>query len=48
VRLILDGALDAKSEADLGARLGVSGRHLRRLFTTHLGVTPDGLAGIQA
>jgi AraC family transcriptional regulator, regulatory protein of adaptative response / DNA-3-methyladenine glycosylase II len=22
----------------------VSGRHLRRLFTTHLGVTPDGLA----
>jgi AraC family transcriptional regulator of adaptative response / DNA-3-methyladenine glycosylase II len=27
-----------------GARLGVSGRHLRRLFTTHLGVTPDGLA----
>jgi AraC family transcriptional regulator of adaptative response / DNA-3-methyladenine glycosylase II len=44
VRLILDGALDAKSEADLGARLGVSGRHLRRLFTTHLGVTPDALA----
>jgi AraC family transcriptional regulator, regulatory protein of adaptative response / DNA-3-methyladenine glycosylase II len=44
VRLILDGALDAKSEADLGARLGVSGRHLRRLFATHLGVTPDGLA----
>ena len=44
VRLILDGALDARTEAQLGARLGVSARHLRRLFTTHLGVTPDGLA----
>src|SRR5215218_2725680 len=44
VRLILDGALDKGTEADLGARLGVSARHLRRLFTVHLGVTPDGLA----
>jgi AraC family transcriptional regulator of adaptative response / DNA-3-methyladenine glycosylase II len=44
VRLILDGALDRRSEAELGARLGVSARHLRRLFTDHLGVTPDGLA----
>jgi AraC family transcriptional regulator, regulatory protein of adaptative response / DNA-3-methyladenine glycosylase II len=44
VQLILDGALDRGSEADLGARLGVSARHLRRLFTAHLGVTPDGLA----
>jgi AraC family transcriptional regulator of adaptative response / DNA-3-methyladenine glycosylase II len=44
VRLILDGALDDGTEAELGARLGVSARHLRRLFTTHLGVTPDGLA----
>jgi AraC family transcriptional regulator of adaptative response / DNA-3-methyladenine glycosylase II len=44
VRLILDGALDDAGEADLGARLGVSARHLRRLFTEHLGVTPDGLA----
>ena len=44
VRLILDGALDRGSEAELGARLGLSARHLRRLFTTHLGVTPDGLA----
>jgi AraC family transcriptional regulator of adaptative response / DNA-3-methyladenine glycosylase II len=44
VRQILDGALDSGSEAELGARLGVSARHLRRLFTTHLGVTPDGLA----
>ena len=44
VRLILDGALDRATEAELGARLGVSARHLRRLFTSHLGVTPDGLA----
>jgi AraC family transcriptional regulator, regulatory protein of adaptative response / DNA-3-methyladenine glycosylase II len=44
VRLILDGALDGTTEAELGSRLGVSARHLRRLFTAHLGVTPDGLA----
>ena len=44
VRLILDGALDGSSEVELGARLGISARHLRRLFTTHLGVTPDSLA----
>jgi AraC family transcriptional regulator, regulatory protein of adaptative response / DNA-3-methyladenine glycosylase II len=44
VRLILDGALDTGNEAELGARLGVSARHLRRLFITQLGVTPDGLA----
>ena len=44
VRLVLDGALDGATEAELGARLGVSSRHLRRLFNSHLGVTPDGLA----
>jgi len=44
VRLILDGALDADNEDALGSRLGVSGRHLRRLFQEHLGVTPDGVA----
>jgi AraC family transcriptional regulator of adaptative response / DNA-3-methyladenine glycosylase II len=44
VRLILDGALDGGTEAQLGARLGMSARHLRRLFMTHVGVTPDGLA----
>jgi AraC family transcriptional regulator, regulatory protein of adaptative response / DNA-3-methyladenine glycosylase II len=44
VRLILDGALDNATEEQLGARLGVSARHLRRLFTAHAGVTPDGLA----
>lgn len=44
VRLILEGTLDEAGEACLAARVGLSGRHLRRLFTTHLGVTPDGLA----
>jgi AraC family transcriptional regulator, regulatory protein of adaptative response / DNA-3-methyladenine glycosylase II len=44
VRLILDGVLDRGTEAELAARLGVSARHLRRLFSSHLGVTPDGLA----
>ncbi len=44
MRLILDGALDRGGEAELGTRLGVSARHLRRLFTAHLGVTPAGLA----
>jgi methylphosphotriester-DNA--protein-cysteine methyltransferase len=44
VQLILAGELDRGGEADLGRRLGVSARHLRRLFGAHLGVTPDGLA----
>src|SRR6266511_450336 len=44
VRLILAGALDRRSEAELGSRLGVSPRHLRRLFNAHLGLTPVGLA----
>jgi AraC family transcriptional regulator of adaptative response / DNA-3-methyladenine glycosylase II len=44
VQMILDGVLDNGTEATLAARLGVSPRHLRRLFTSHLGVTPDGLA----
>jgi len=44
VRLILEGALDRGNEEELGHRLGISARHLRRLFIDHLGVTPDGLA----
>ena len=44
VQLITDGALDGGTEDQLAARLGVSGRHLRRLFVAELGVTPDGLA----
>ncbi len=42
--LILDGALDVSTEHQLGARIGLSARHLRRLFDTHLGVSPDQLA----
>jgi AraC family transcriptional regulator of adaptative response / DNA-3-methyladenine glycosylase II len=44
VQLIVDGALDGQTEHELGARLGVSARHLRRLFGDHLGLTPDHLA----
>jgi AraC family transcriptional regulator of adaptative response / DNA-3-methyladenine glycosylase II len=45
VQLVLDGALDdGATEHDLGARLGVSPRHLRRLFAEHLGASPDQLA----
>ena len=44
VRLVIGGALDTGSEADLGRRLGLSSRHLRRLFHEHVGVTPDQLA----
>jgi AraC family transcriptional regulator of adaptative response / DNA-3-methyladenine glycosylase II len=44
VQLVTAGALDEANEAELGARLGLSARHLRRLFVTELGVTPDQLA----
>ena len=44
LRLILAGALDSGTEQQLGARLGVSPRHLCRLFDTHLGVSPGHLA----
>ncbi|HEU4947579.1 MAG TPA: helix-turn-helix domain-containing protein [Kribbella sp.] len=44
VQLIGAGALDDGTEAALGRRLGVSARHLRRLFHDHVGVTPSQLA----
>lgn len=44
VQLLLEGALDGRTEAELGARLGVSARHLRRLFEDHLGATADQIA----
>jgi AraC family transcriptional regulator of adaptative response / DNA-3-methyladenine glycosylase II len=44
IRLINRGALDGRTEQQLGDVLGVSGRHLRRLFLEHLGCTPDQLA----
>jgi AraC family transcriptional regulator, regulatory protein of adaptative response / DNA-3-methyladenine glycosylase II len=44
IQLIIGGVLDDGNEAALGARLGVSARHLRRMFGDHLGVTPDQFA----
>lgn len=44
VQLVTDGFLDEHTEGELGARLGVSGRHLRRLFVDAVGATPDGVA----
>ena len=44
VHMIIDGALDEHAEEHLAAALGVSARHLRRLFASHVGATPDQLA----
>jgi AraC family transcriptional regulator, regulatory protein of adaptative response / DNA-3-methyladenine glycosylase II len=44
LRLITDGALDAADVERLGARLGVGGRHLRRLFATYVGASPRAIA----
>ncbi|MFC4947707.1 AlkA N-terminal domain-containing protein [Pseudonocardia sp. GCM10023141] len=44
VQLLIGGVLDEAGEAELGGRLGLSARHLRRLFHDHLGVTPDQFA----
>lgn len=38
--LISEGALDGAGVESLGDRLGVTGRHLSRLFAQHLGVSP--------
>ena len=40
LRLIEDGALDQGSTDDLAERLGLTDRHLRRLFLEHVGVPP--------
>ena len=40
LRLIAEGALDGGDVESLAAKLGVSGRHLRRLFLQHAGATP--------
>lgn len=42
--LIDEGALDQLSVPSLAAKLGVTDRHLRRLFTAHLGASPNALA----
>jgi AraC family transcriptional regulator of adaptative response / DNA-3-methyladenine glycosylase II len=44
LRLIANGALDDSTIEDLAARLGVTSRHLRRLFTRHLGASPLAVA----
>jgi AraC family transcriptional regulator of adaptative response / DNA-3-methyladenine glycosylase II len=45
LRLIAEGALDGPGQLDdLADRLGVTGRHLRRLFDTHLGASPIAVA----
>ncbi|MET7327174.1 AlkA N-terminal domain-containing protein [Nonomuraea sp. NPDC005650] len=43
-QLIIDGVLDGGTEAALATRIGLSQRHLRRLFLKYLGATPDQLA----
>src|SRR5881394_923495 len=40
LKLIGEGALDDEGVERLAERLGVTGRHLRRLFLQHLGATP--------
>jgi AraC family transcriptional regulator of adaptative response / DNA-3-methyladenine glycosylase II len=47
LRLISNGALDGGSIEDLADRLGVTSRHLRRLFTEHLGASPQAVAHTQ-
>lgn len=47
LRLIADGALDGGDVERLADRLGVTGRHLRRLFTQHLGASPLAVAHTQ-
>ena len=44
LRLIEGGALDNGSVEELAGKLGVGGRHLRRLFLKHLGATPVAVA----
>jgi len=44
LRLIANGALDQSNVEQLADRLGVTSRHLRRLFTRHLGASPLAVA----
>ena len=47
LRLIADGALDDGDVERLADRLGVTSRHLRRLFTRHVGASPLAVAHTQ-
>ncbi len=44
MKLIDQGALNSGTVDELADRLGISGRHLRRLFEEHLGATPQQVA----
>jgi AraC family transcriptional regulator of adaptative response / DNA-3-methyladenine glycosylase II len=44
IRLVVDGGLGSESEAAVASHLGLSARHLRRLFRDQVGVTPLQLA----
>lgn len=45
LRLIEEGVLDEGSVEELAARVGLGERQLRRLFLTHIGATPQVVAG---
>ena len=47
LRLISNGALDDGNVESLADRLGVTSRHLRRLFTKHVGASPLAVAHTQ-
>ena len=47
LRLIAEGALDDGSIERLAERLGVTSRHLRRLFSRHVGASPLAVAHTQ-
>ncbi len=47
LRLIADGALDDGNVENLAERLGVTSRHLRRLFVRHVGAGPLAVAHTQ-
>ncbi len=47
LRMIAEGALDDGNVESLADRLGVTSRHLRRLFTRHLGASPLAVAQTQ-
>ncbi len=47
LKLIRSGALDDNGVEVLAERLGVTSRHLRRLFTRHLGASPQAVAHTQ-
>jgi AraC family transcriptional regulator of adaptative response / DNA-3-methyladenine glycosylase II len=47
LRLIAEGALDDGNIERLSDRLGVTSRHLRRLFSKHLGASPLAIAHTQ-